>query len=168
MELPHWNTYQCALYAVNVKSITGHFFMKQTSATSMQTIEQLRSGELAGIRHLTLRCGLSSFPREILDLADSLEILDLSGNALCALPDDLWRLRRLRVIFCSENQFTELPDVLGACPELSMVGFKANHAQALALAQHGRQIGELVVRTKQDAQLVQAWQIIGQRTQGVA
>ena len=92
----------------------------------MHTLEQLRSGELAGIQRLQLRCGLTEFPREIFELADSLEILDLSGNQLSALPDDLPRLHKLRVIFCSDNPFTELPEVLGQCPQLSMVGFKAN------------------------------------------
>jgi hypothetical protein len=92
----------------------------------MHTLEQLRSGKLAGITRLQLRCDLTEFPREIFDLADSLEILDLSGNQLSALPDDLPRLHKLRVIFCSNNAFTELPEVLGECQELSMVGFKAN------------------------------------------
>ena len=92
----------------------------------MHTLEQLRSGKLLGIRRLKLACGLSEFPREIFDLADTLEILDLSGNALSSLPDDLPRLARLRVIFCSDNQFTELPEILGQCPQLSMLGFKAN------------------------------------------
>jgi len=92
----------------------------------MHTLEQLRNGELAGIQRLQLRCGLTEFPREIFDLADSLEILDLSGNQLIALPDDLPRLHKLRVIFCSDNPFTELPEVLGQCSQLSMVGFKAN------------------------------------------
>nr|WP_315253312.1 leucine-rich repeat-containing protein kinase family protein [uncultured Duganella sp.] len=102
----------------------------------MHTLEQLRSGALAGIQRLTLRCGLTEFPREIYSLAESLEILDLSGNALSSLPDDLHRLHKLRIIFCSDNQFTELPAVLGACPALSMVGFKANqirHVPAAAL-----------------------------------
>jgi len=93
----------------------------------MQTIDQLRSGELAGTRHLKLSCGLNRFPREIINLADTLEILDLSGNALTELPDDFARLNKLRIVFCSDNQFTELPEVLGSCPELSMIGFKANH-----------------------------------------
>jgi hypothetical protein len=92
----------------------------------MHTLEQLRRGELAGIQRLQLRCGLTEFPREIFDLADSLEILDLSGNQLSSLPDDLPRLHKLRVIFCSDNPFTELPEVLGQCQQLSMVGFKAN------------------------------------------
>ena len=92
----------------------------------MHTLEQLRRGELAGIQRLQLRCGLTEFPREIFELADSLEILDLSGNQLSTLPDDLPRLHKLRVIFCSDNPFTELPEVLGQCQQLSMVGFKAN------------------------------------------
>jgi len=75
----------------------------------MHTLEQLRSGALAGVTRLTMRCGLTEFPREIYTLADSLEILDLSGNALRALPDDLQRLHKLRIIFCSDNQFEELP-----------------------------------------------------------
>jgi hypothetical protein len=96
------------------------------SSLKMHTLDQLRSGELAGITRLQLRCSLTEFPSEIFDLADSLEILDLSGNQLNALPDDLPRLHKLRVIFCSDNPFTELPEVLGQCRQLSMVGFKAN------------------------------------------
>ena len=92
----------------------------------MHTLEQLRRGELRGIQRLQLRAGLHEFPREVFDLADSLEILDLSGNQLTALPDDLSRLHKLRVIFCSDNPFTEVPEVLGQCAELNMVGFKAN------------------------------------------
>lgn len=98
----------------------------------MQTLDQLRSGELAGIRRLKLACGLSHFPPEIFDLADTLEILDLSGNALAALPDDLAQLKKLRILFCSDNAFEELPTVLGRCPELSMVGFKANRIRHVA------------------------------------
>jgi hypothetical protein len=92
----------------------------------MHTLEQLGRDELAGIQRLQLRCGLTEFPREIFELADSLEILDLSGNQLSSLPEDLPRLHKLRVIFCSDNPFTELPEVLGQCQQLSMVGFKAN------------------------------------------
>ncbi|PIT80772.1 leucine-rich repeat-containing protein kinase family protein [Limnohabitans sp. JirII-31] len=95
----------------------------------MHTLAQLRAGELAGITRLQLRADLREFPQEIYALADSLEILDLSGNQLSRLPDDLPRLHRLRVIFCSDNRFTELPRVLGRCTALTMVGFKANQIQ---------------------------------------
>jgi hypothetical protein len=90
------------------------------------TLEQLRAGQLAGTRRLKLACGLTEFPREIFDLAETLEVLDLSGNALTSLPDDLPRLTKLRILFGSDNPFTELPEVLGQCSQLSMVGFKAN------------------------------------------
>ncbi|MFM0501418.1 leucine-rich repeat-containing protein kinase family protein [Paraburkholderia caffeinilytica] len=96
------------------------------------TLEQLRAGQLAGTRRLKLACGLSEFPREIFDLADTLEILDLSGNALSTLPDDLPRLSKLRIIFASDNPFTELPEVLGQCSQLSMVGFKANRIRKVS------------------------------------
>lgn len=92
----------------------------------MKTLSQLRAGELAGSQRLHLGGGLSEFPREIFDLADTLEVLDLSGNALSALPDDLHRLHRLRVLFCSGNRFTRLPEAIGRCPQLSMVAFRAN------------------------------------------
>ena len=92
----------------------------------MATLSQLRSGGLAGTTRLDLSAGLAEFPREIFDLADSLEILNLSGNRLSSLPDDLPRLHRLRILFCSDNEFEHVPAVLGDCPALEMVGFKAN------------------------------------------
>lgn len=100
----------------------------------MNTLAQLRAGELAGITRLDLVCGLTEFPREIFDLADSLEILNLSGNALSSLPDDLHRLTRLRILFCSDNQFTELPACLGQCAALSMIGFRANRIEQVPAA----------------------------------
>ena len=97
--------------------------------TPTDSLDQLRAGQLKGIQRLDLGCGLTEFPREIFDLADSLQVLNLSGNALTSLPDDLPRLHHLRVIFASSNLFTELPAVLGQCPQLEMVGFKANQIQ---------------------------------------
>ncbi|WP_448650613.1 protein kinase [Pseudomonas fluorescens] len=102
----------------------------------MNTLAQLKAGQLAGTTRLDLSCGLTEFPREIFELADSLEILNLTGNALSSLPDDLHRLSHLRVLFCSDNAFTELPECLGLCAKLSMIGFKANqisHVPAAAL-----------------------------------
>ncbi|MDR6233189.1 leucine-rich repeat-containing protein kinase family protein [Pseudomonas oryzihabitans] len=89
------------------------------------TLARLRAGELAGATRLTLRADLTEFPEEIYALADSLEILDLSGNQLTRLPADLARLHRLRILFCSGNPFDELPEVLGTLPNLEMIGFKA-------------------------------------------
>lgn len=101
-------------------------FYASTTEFSMDTLAQLKAGQLAGIKRLDLSCGLTEFPPEIFDLADSLEILNLTGNALASLPHDLHRLTHLRVLFCSDNAFTELPECLGQCAQLSMIGFKAN------------------------------------------
>ncbi|WP_279496070.1 leucine-rich repeat-containing protein kinase family protein [Aeromonas veronii] len=92
----------------------------------MHTLEQLRAGELCGARHLKLSENLTEFPTEILSLKETLEVLDLTGNQLSTLPDELAGFGKLRIIFCSENRFTELPEVLGRCSALTMVGFKAN------------------------------------------
>lgn len=127
----------------------------------MKTLELLRSGKLAGSTRLDLSCGLSQFPDEIYDLADTLEILNLSGNALSALPDDLPRLKKLRVIFCSDNQFTDVPDVLGQCRNLEMVGFKANQIQRMSGASLTDGLRWLILT---DNQLVQLPAGLGQCT----
>jgi len=94
---------------------------------TINTLEQLKSGQTQGCQRIDLACGLTEFPDEIFAHADTLEVLNLTGNALSALPEDLDRLQKLRILFCSGNQFTELPRVLGRCPNLSMIGFKSNH-----------------------------------------
>lgn len=105
--------------------------MKSNQAPD-DTLAQLKAGKLQGAKHLKLSAQLTQFPSEIFDLADSLEILDLSGNALTELPSDLNRFKKLRILFCSNNQFTHLPEVLGQCENLSMIGFKANHIKHIA------------------------------------
>ena len=102
--------------------------------TPPATLTALRSGQLKGITRLDLACNLQEFPREIFELADSLEVLNLSGNGLARLPDDLSRLSKLRVLFCSDNRFTQLPEVLSSCDQLEMVGFKANRISEVAAA----------------------------------
>jgi hypothetical protein len=119
----------------------------------MNTLQQLRAGKLAGSRRLNLSCGLQQFPEEIFDLADTLEILDLSGNALTALPDDLPRLHQLRVLFCSDNLFTHLPEVLGQCPRLSMVGFKANKIRSVPAASLPHNLRWLILTDNQISEL---------------
>lgn len=103
----------------------------------MNTLEQLKSGQikaehLGSEKRLQLAENLTEFPREVFDLADSLEILDLSNNRLDSLPDDLGRLHQLRILFLSNNQFDHLPTVLADCPKLEMIGFKANKITLVA------------------------------------
>jgi Leucine-rich repeat (LRR) protein len=93
---------------------------------TLHTLSDLRAGRLTGLNRLNLSEGLTELPREVLALADTLEVLNLSGNALHSLPDWLPELPHLKVLFCSDNQFKRVPEVVGACPQLSMVGFKSN------------------------------------------
>ncbi|MHA6195622.1 leucine-rich repeat-containing protein kinase family protein [Pseudomonas wadenswilerensis] len=102
----------------------------------MHSLEDLKAGRLAGTVRLDLACSLERFPEEIFDLADSLEVLNLTGNALTTLPDDLSRLHKLKVLFCSENRLSELPVGIGGCAQLQVVGVKSNqisHVPAAAL-----------------------------------
>lgn len=120
---------------------------------SLNTLEDLRAGKLAGSRRLKLACALSEFPREIFDLADSLEILDLSGNALSALPDDLPRLHKLRILFCSDNPFSALPAIVGQCAALEMVGFKANRILTVPAAALSPKLRWLILTDNRIAEL---------------
>lgn len=99
---------------------------------SDDTLAQLNAGKLAGARHIKISAELTHFPAALYTLADTLEILDLTGNQLSNLPDDLTRFKQLRILFCSSNQFKHLPEVLGECHQLSMIGFKANQINHIA------------------------------------
>ena len=92
----------------------------------MQTLQQLRSGELKGTQTLKLSCELTEFPKEIFELKDTLEILDLSFNKLSQLPNNFSDFKKLKIAFFSDNDFTVFPEVLSKCPSLTMIGFKSN------------------------------------------
>jgi len=94
-------------------------------SASVTTLHALRRGELAGATELRLS-GLSIFPEEIFDLADTLELLDISCGSLSVLPPNFSRLKKLRVLFCSHNHFTHLPEILAECGALSQIGFRGN------------------------------------------
>ena len=96
----------------------------------METVDSLRSGQMAGTKRLNLSCGLTEFPPEIFDLADSLEILDLSNNHLKSLPDDFCQLKKLKIVFFTNNAFEEIPAILSQCPDLRMVSFKSNNIRS--------------------------------------
>jgi hypothetical protein len=94
---------------------------------SPQTLDGLRSGQYKGTKRLKLSCNLVEFPREVLGLFDTLEILDLSNNPLSNLPKDISRLHKLRIAFFSDCNFTTFPAQLAQCRSLEMVAFKNNH-----------------------------------------
>jgi hypothetical protein len=98
---------------------------------TIETLGLLRSGQLAGTKRLALACGLTRFPTEIFELADSLEILDLSNNHLNGLPDDFRQFKNLKAVFFIDNEFEEIPEVLAQCPQLDIIGFKSNRIQRI-------------------------------------
>ena len=85
---------------------------------TQDTLAALQRDDHAGARELRLP-DLVAFLRDVLALADTLEVLDLSQGTLTELSHHLNRLRRPRVLFCSGNRFTRLPSVLGDCPTLT-------------------------------------------------
>jgi Protein tyrosine and serine/threonine kinase/Leucine rich repeat len=99
---------------------------------SIEKLDLLRSGQLAGTKRLALACGLTRFPSEILELADSLEVLDLSNNHLKSLPDDFGRLKNLKAAFFMGNAFEEIPEILAQCPQLKILGFKSNRIRDIS------------------------------------
>ncbi|HEX8547797.1 MAG TPA: leucine-rich repeat-containing protein kinase family protein, partial [Cytophagaceae bacterium] len=96
----------------------------------MQTIEQLLAGELINATKIKISCGLTAFPNEILGLSETLEYLDLSGNQLSSLPGDFDKLKKLKILFLSDNNFKEIPNILSRCESLEMIGFKANQIES--------------------------------------
>jgi len=98
----------------------------------LHTLAQLQSGQLKDATRVKIAQGLTVFPTELYALADSLEILDLSDNQLTTLPDDFSRLHKLRIFFASNNPFDHLPEVLGHCRSLEMIGFKANQIATIS------------------------------------
>ena len=98
----------------------------------MNTLEQLRSGQLVGAKRIQLVEQLDTFPEEIFTLADTLEVLDLSNNNLSDLPDEFASLKKLKRVFLSFNQFVHIPAVLAKCPALIMIAFKGNQITEFA------------------------------------
>ncbi len=92
-----------------------------------QTLKDLKSGKLVGTKRLKLACGLKKFPDEIISLAATLEILDLSDNQFSELPNSIAKLTKLKIIFFANNNFSTFPEILASCPALSMIGFKSNN-----------------------------------------
>lgn len=98
----------------------------------MHTLAELRLGKLKGLKRVKISENLTTFPMEILELADTLEILDLSHNLLSTLPKEIGKLSKLKIAFFSNNLFTSLPSEFKECKNLYMLGFKANQIKLFA------------------------------------
>ena len=119
----------------------------------MHTLQQLNDGLLHGQTRVKIAQGLSEFPAKLFELADTLEVLDLTDNQLSSLPDNFADLHQLKILFLSNNQFTHLPDVLGQCPNLEMIGFKANQIKQVSEASIPKQTRWLILTDNQIEQL---------------
>ena len=46
----------------------------------METLKELKTGNLKNSTHIKIACGLDTFPSELYTLEDSLEVLDLTDS----------------------------------------------------------------------------------------
>ncbi|CAI3804049.1 protein kinase [Rheinheimera sp. MM224] len=116
---------------------------------SLETLAQTT----APLSRINLSAGLSEFPAELYRFADSLEVLDLSGNQLSDLPADLHRFQKLKRLFLTSNKFSHIPAVLSLCPALVMVSFKGNQLTQFAESSLPEQLEWLILTDNQLTQL---------------
>lgn len=98
----------------------------------MKTYKALQEGKLKNATHVKIACGLTDFPTELYALASTLEILDLTDNQLSSLPEEFSCFKKLKILFISNNLFTEVPPVLATLPTLTMLGMRNNTIETLA------------------------------------
>lgn len=116
---------------------------------SLETLAQSTSP----LSRINLSAGLTEFPAQLYRFTDSLEILDLSGNQLSELPQDLSRFKKLKRLFLTANQFRHIPPVLSQCPQLVMVSFKGNALTQFAEASLPEQLEWLILTDNQLTEL---------------
>ncbi|PMD38565.1 serine/threonine protein kinase-like protein [Hyaloscypha variabilis F] len=121
--------------------------------TSQQTIQGLRSGQYKGSKRVKISRGITEFPREILDLFNTLEILDLSGNPLSTLPKYISRLHKLKIAFFSDCNFTVFPKELAQCRSLEMIAFKGNGMTTVPEGSFPRKLRWLILTNNQISSL---------------
>lgn len=117
------------------------------------TIAELRNSRLQGVQQLKIQDNLEVFPEEIFAFANTLEILDLSGNQLSSLPDDFTKLNKLKILFLSDNRFTVFPEVLGKCSNITMIGFKSNQIHTIEEHALHKQIRWLILTNNKLTQI---------------
>ena len=71
--------------------------------------------------------GLTSFDSGIIEkFSTTLEELNLGDNLLSSFPTNFTELKRLRILFCANNKFKDVPVILGSMSSLYMLSFKGN------------------------------------------
>ena len=61
----------------------------------MNTLIELKLGNLKDSKYIKIVAGLETFPQELYSLVNTLEVLDLTDNNLTTLPDDFDRFKKL-------------------------------------------------------------------------
>ena len=96
-------------------------------ADTMKLKQAFQSCQSSGGKNLNLvGLRLKSLPQAVFAYSDTLELLNLGDNDLDSLPDDFYRLTKLRILFFANNKFRSIPIVLGRLPSLYMLSFKSN------------------------------------------
>ena len=97
------------------------------------TLDRLRTGALTGATRLDLRGHqLTQLPPEVFSLADTLDVLDLSGNALQSLPEALGRRPKLQKLMLAGNRLRALPASIANCRQLELLRLAANQFDSSA------------------------------------
>lgn len=94
------------------------------------TIDRMQAAINRGTLRLTDQ-GLTALPTDLSPLAGQLKVLDLSKNALTALPDSLAALTGLRTLILLDNQLTALPDAFAELTELRILDARRNKLRDL-------------------------------------
>ncbi|WP_233080526.1 leucine-rich repeat-containing protein kinase family protein [Rheinheimera soli] len=116
---------------------------------SLETLAQTKTP----LSRINLAAGLQEFPADLYRFADTVEILDLSGNQLSDLPADFHRFTKLKRLFLTNNNFDHIPAVLSLCPALVMVSFKGNQLTDFAEGSLPEQLEWLILTDNQLTQL---------------
>lgn len=78
-------------------------------------------------------CNLSEFPLQLLlPCKETIEMINLGGNSLSTLPEEISEFKKLRILFFAQNKFDHIPEVLGLLPALYMLSFKSNMVEQVS------------------------------------
>lgn len=137
-----------ACYGSNVPSSIESAYQPKV----ISVLKAIADGER--LTHVDLSdCGLTSIPSELFQLGDSLVLLNLGGNQLSDLPDTMIEFKNLRILFFAQNQFENIPLVLGRLPSLFMLSFKSNQISHIDNLSLGKSICWLILTDNKISEL---------------
>jgi hypothetical protein len=98
-------------------------------------------------------CSLRSIPEELYQLRDHAELINLGGNELSSLPPWIAEFSKLKILFFANNNFEEIPAVLGRLPNLYMLSFKSNKIKSIEDERIPSSVGWLILTDNQFSSL---------------